>query len=164
MSAGHGTGPTVRVWDLLVRAGHWTLVGGIAATWLTHGKWHEWLGYAVLAVVTLRVVWGFVGSRYARFAQFLHRPAATLSYGKHILTRSEPRHLGHNPLGGWMIAALLVTITGICATGWLARRPHQFFVRAGGAARRRCDLFVAAAWREFGGSDDSWAQTCAGCK
>jgi cytochrome b len=119
MSTRHDSGPTVKVWDLLVRAGHWTLVAGIVATWLVHGKWHEWLGYTVLAVVTLRVAWGFIGSRYARFAQFLLSPSATLGYGKQILARSEPRHLGHNPLGGWMIATLLVTITGICATGWL---------------------------------------------
>jgi cytochrome b len=118
----HGNRPeatVVKVWDPLVRIGHWTLVAGIVATWLVHGKWHEWLGYAVLAVVTLRLVWGLVGPRYARFAQFVHPPAATLNYGRQILAHSEPRHLGHNPLGGWMIATLLATITGICVSGWL---------------------------------------------
>jgi cytochrome b len=111
--------PTVRVWDLLVRAGHWTLVGGIVGAWFVHGKWHEWLGYIVLSVVMLRILWGFIGSRYARFAQFVRSPAHTTTYAQQILNHREPRHLGHNPLGGWMIVTLLFTISGICITGWL---------------------------------------------
>jgi len=119
MSGGQADKPTVKVWDLLVRAGHWTLVISIVGAWLVHGKWHEWLGYLALAVVTLRMIWGFTGSRYARFTQFMRSPDATLIYGKQILTRNELRHIGHNPLGGWMIVTLLATITGICGTGWL---------------------------------------------
>jgi cytochrome b len=111
--------PAVKVWDPLVRIGHWTLVAATVGAWLTHGKWHEWLGYAVLAVVAVRIVWGFVGASYARFAQFVPPPAATLGYGKQVLAGHEPRHIGHNPLGGWMIVMLLTTITGICITGWL---------------------------------------------
>ncbi len=120
--AGRDAQPTVRVWDALVRVGHWSLVAGIVATWFTHGKWHEWLGYAVLAVVALRIVWGVLAqgsSRYARFAAFLRSPASTFEYSKQILAHREPRHIGHNPLGGWMIVALLLTITGVCVTGWL---------------------------------------------
>ena len=112
----------IKVWDLLVRIGHWTLVISIAAAWLTRhgaGKWHEWLGYAVLGVVALRVVWGLVGSPYARFTQFVRSPANALHYTKQILGGHEPRHLGHNPLGGWMIVALIITITGVCISGWL---------------------------------------------
>ncbi len=114
--------PSVKVWDVLVRASHWTLVAGIVAAWFIHGKWHEWLGYTVLAVVTLRVVWGVVArgnSRYARFAQFVLSPSDTKAYAQQILNRTEPRHLGHNPLGGWMIVTLLATVSGICVTGWL---------------------------------------------
>lgn len=110
------------MWDRLVRFGHWTLVIGIAAAWLTRhggGLWHEWLGYLVLAVVVTRVIWGFAGPRYARFAQFLRPPAATLEYGKQLYAGREPRHIGHNPLGGWMIAALLITTTAVCTSGWL---------------------------------------------
>jgi len=115
-------GPDIKVWDRLVRVGHWTLVIGITTTWFVHGKWHEWLGYAVLAVVALRIVWGVAGprsTRYARFTQFVRSPAATMDYAKQIINHSEPRHLGHNPLGGWMIVALLLTIVGVCLTGWL---------------------------------------------
>ena len=119
MSGRRDSAPTIEVWDLLVRAGHWSLVIGIVATWFIRGRWHEWLGYTVLGIVTLRIVWGLIGSRYARFAQFIRSPAETLAYGKNVLNHKEPRHIGHNPLGGWMIAALIVTITGVCASGWL---------------------------------------------
>ena len=119
MSA-HDTGRTnVKVWDLLVRAGHWALLIGIFAAWFTQGKWHEWLGYAVLGIVLVRIVWGLIGSRYARFTQFVRSPAATLDYTGQILAHREPRHLGHNPLGGWMTVVLLIMITAVCATGWL---------------------------------------------
>jgi cytochrome b len=114
----------IRVWDPLVRIGHWSLMAGIALAWITHdaGAVHEWLGYFVLAVVAVRIVWGLVahgGSRYARFSQFVHSPAHTLEYGKQILAHREPRHIGHNPLGGWMIVALLVSIALVGASGWL---------------------------------------------
>ena len=119
MSGGREGKPTVKVWDLLVRIGHWTIVAGVITAWFTRGKWHEWIGYAVLAVIAVRVIWGWAGSRYARFAQFMRSPADTIRYGKQILAHQEPRHLGHNPLGGWMILALLITLFGICGSGWL---------------------------------------------
>jgi cytochrome b len=67
----------------------------------------------------LRILWGFAGSRYARFAQFVHAPAHTRQYAKSVANGVEPRHLGHNPLGAWMIVTLLATLVAICATGWL---------------------------------------------
>jgi cytochrome b len=73
----------------------------------------------VLAVVALRVGWGVAGTRYARFTQFMHAPAATRYYRQQLLAHQEPRHIGHNLLGGWMIIALLLTITGVCVSGWL---------------------------------------------
>jgi cytochrome b len=111
----------VKVWDPLVRIGHWSMVAGVALAWFTHhaGKWHEWIGYFVLAVVCVRVVWGLIGTRYARFTQFVRAPTDTLDYGRQILSHSEPRHIGHNPLGGWMIVALIVSVLAVCATGWL---------------------------------------------
>ena len=117
--------PSIGVWDVLVRVGHWSLVGGIAGAWFVHGKWHEWLGYSVLAVVAVRIVWGLIArdnpgnTNYARFSQFVKSPAATLLYTRQIITHQEPRHIGHNPLGGWMIVALLLTISGVCVSGWL---------------------------------------------
>ncbi len=108
------------VWDAFVRAAHWTLVACVAAAWFTRGARHEWIGYAALAVVFLRFAWGFAGPRYARFAQFLRSPRATLGYACSLTRGAEPRYLGHNPLGGWMIVALLASVAAAGATGWLA--------------------------------------------
>ena len=112
----------MRVWDPLVRIAHWTLVGSIITAWFTRhgGGWvHEWAGYTVLAVVALRIVWGVAGPLYARFAQFVYSPSATLRYSKLAAAAQEPRYIGHNPLGGWMIVALLVTALLTAASGWL---------------------------------------------
>jgi len=112
----------VRVWDPLVRIGHWFLVASVAAAWFTregYGVWHERIGYAALAIVFMRVVWGFAGPHYARFKQFVRSPVATLNYARRVVTASEPRHLGHNPLGGWMIVLLLVVIALVGLSGWL---------------------------------------------
>lgn len=112
----------VPVWDPVVRIGHWTLVAAIAGAWLTRhggGALHEWLGYASLAVLMLRLAWGFVGPRRARFTSFVRRPSATLAYARSVLARREPRYLGHNPLGAWMIVALIAAIAAVDLTGWL---------------------------------------------
>jgi cytochrome b len=112
----------VKVWDGFVRAAHWTLVLAVAAAWLTRhggGRWHEWLGYAALAVVLARLVWGWTGPRHARFSSFVGSPASTLRYACQVLGRSERRHLGHNPLGGWMIVALILAVILVGFTGWL---------------------------------------------
>ena len=112
----------IKVWDLPVRISHWTLVLGVVCAWLTRhgsGRWHEWLGYAVLGVVLVRIVWGWIGTKHARFAQFVRPPAPTLAYARLVFAHREPRYLGHNPLGGWMIVVLIVVIIGVCATGWL---------------------------------------------
>jgi len=112
----------MKVWDAIVRLSHGSLLAGVGAAWITSERWtawHEPVGRAVLAVVALRVVWGFVGSPYARFAQFVRSPAHTARYTARLLHRREPRYLGHNPLGGWMILALLACLVGTAATGWL---------------------------------------------
>jgi cytochrome b len=110
----------LKVWDAFLRAAHWTLVLCVAAAWFTRGGIHEILGYVALAVVTLRVVWGFIGPRYARFAQFVRGPAPTLDYARAVAAGRAPRYLGHNPLGGWMVVALLVTVAVTAASGWLS--------------------------------------------
>lgn len=116
-----GQEATVRVWDPLVRIGHWVLVASVIVAWFTRhgGAVHEWAGYVVIAVVAVRIVWGFAGPGHARFARFVRPPAATLRYAALVARGREPRHLGHNPLGGWMIVALLGTALLASASGWL---------------------------------------------
>lgn len=113
---------TVRVWDRPVRALHWILAGGTAATWTT-GQWwhdsHEWLGYGLGIVIGLRLIWCWLGSAPARFASFVRGPRATWAYARAVATGRAARHLGHNPLGGWMVLALLGCATLTVASGIL---------------------------------------------
>ena len=112
----------VKVWDPLVRIFHWSLVVGIAAAWLTADVWdraHEWIGYAVGALIAIRLVWGFVGPEHARFSQFVKGPRETLAYVGRILRGRAERYLGHNPAGAAMIVALLIVISGTVITGWM---------------------------------------------
>ena len=110
----------MRVWDAFVRVAHWALVCCVVAAWFARGAPHEWLGYAALLVVLLRIVWGFAGPRLARFAQFVRGPSRTLAYASRVLGRKEERYLGHNPLGAWMIVALLGMLILVSTSGWLA--------------------------------------------
>jgi len=113
---------TVAVWDRLVRLLHWGLLLALIVCWL--GTFvlpgvHQPAGYVALAMVGVRLVWGFGGGRYARFGQFVRGPRATWAYARDVLRRREPRHLGHNPLGAWMILALLGCVCALALTGWL---------------------------------------------
>ncbi|HUT47819.1 MAG TPA: cytochrome b/b6 domain-containing protein [Alphaproteobacteria bacterium] len=112
----------VTVWHPLIRLVHWGLVLGIAITWLTTtgpAKVHDAVGYAVLTLVALRCLWGAFGSGKARFGRFVRAPRATLEYAHALVRGREPRYVGHNPLGAWMIMALLLTAFGAAASGWL---------------------------------------------
>ncbi len=118
----------VRVWDPLVRGFHWSLVGAFAIAWLTAEELqpvHEIAGYMVAGLVAFRLVWGVIGSRYARFAQFLRGPSATLAYLGDVARGRERRYLGHNPAGAAMVLALLLTLSGTAFTGWLMEEPAR---------------------------------------
>jgi cytochrome b len=113
---------TIVIWDPIVRVGHWLLALTVLFAWLTRhrpGPWHEWIGYASLAIIAIRFVWGWLASGHARFADFVRGPRKKLAYVRELLAGREPRTLGHNPLGGWMVIALLVTATIVGASGWL---------------------------------------------
>lgn len=112
----------MRVWDLFVRLFHWSLAASFVVAWLTrHGSEdiHHLAGYAAAGLVLLRVVWGVVGTHYARFTQFTRSPRTVMGYLRDILTGREARYIGHNPAGGAMILALLLTMTATAFTGWM---------------------------------------------
>lgn len=110
------------VWDPLVRLFHWALVAGFAANALftdPEGSLHEQVGYVVAGFIAFRILWGFVGSRHARFADFPPSAHAAMGQLADIATGRIRRHLGHTPLGALMIYNLLAAIALIAVTGWL---------------------------------------------
>jgi cytochrome b len=112
----------VRVWDRAIRVLHWALAASVGLGWATtvwFGDWHQRVGYVALAVVVVRLVWGWRGPRYARFAQFVRVPAAVWRYARLVSQRREPRYLGHNPLGACMAIAFLACIGALALTGWM---------------------------------------------
>ncbi|MBP6854368.1 MAG: cytochrome b/b6 domain-containing protein [Rhodoferax sp.] len=110
------------VWSRGTRLLHWTLAVSMIASFVTHeggGRWHEWTGYVALAAAALRVVLGLVGGGRWRFGSFLQGAGATWAYARAVWQRREAHYLGHNPLGGWMVVALLADAVAVGATGWL---------------------------------------------
>ena len=112
-----------RVWDVPVRLMHWGLVASVVAAWMTAesiGSAHEYIGYCAAALVALRIVWGYRGNRYARWRQFVRSPAVVVAYVRAVLNGRAARHIGHNPLGGWMVLALIGCIALLTASGYAA--------------------------------------------
>ncbi|MBK5934757.1 cytochrome b [Rhodovulum imhoffii] len=112
----------IKVWDPFLRAFHWALVAAFAIVWLAADEnqdLHEAAGYAVAFLISLRVIWGFIGPRYARFAQFLRGPETVRTYLGDMAAGRERRYLGHNPAGAAMILAMLMALAGTALTGWL---------------------------------------------
>lgn len=107
----------VYVWDRFVRLFHWLLVAAFVTSYLSgesESSLHVYSGYLILSLLIARLVWGVIGSRYARFRDFVRPPAAAIGYLKGLPSGRSPRYIGHNPAGGWMVLALLA---GLFTTG-----------------------------------------------
>jgi len=120
----------ILVWDLPTRLFHWLLAATFAGAWLTaeSERWinvHATLGYTFAGLIAFRLVWGFIGSRYARFASFVAGPGPVARYLGSILTFRPEHHVGHNPAGGWAVLALLGLGLATALSGYAA-----FTVRA----------------------------------
>jgi len=110
----------VYVWDPFVRIFHWTLVAAFIVAYLVEDDpliVHVWAGYVVGILVLARIIWGFVGTPHARFADFTYAPATALRYILDLLRFRGARYLGHSPGGGYMVVALLVFLAATVATG-----------------------------------------------
>ena len=110
----------VYVWDRFVRLFHWTLVAAFATAYLTgeeETSWHFYAGYLICALLISRVVWGFIGSRHARFTDFITPPSAAVGYVKSLVSGPVKYYRGHNPAGGWMVLMLIAALTATVATG-----------------------------------------------
>ncbi|MGV8938041.1 MAG: cytochrome b/b6 domain-containing protein [Allorhizobium sp.] len=112
----------VKVWDPLVRLFHWSLVGLLAFSFFTGDEWksaHIVSGYCVAGLIALRLIWGVVGTRHARFSSFVARPRTVVSFLKDTLQLRARRYLGHNPAGGAMVLLLLAAVCAIALTGYM---------------------------------------------
>jgi len=113
---------TALIWDLPVRIIHWSLLVAVVGAWLTReleGDWFVWhtrFGYTVLVLVLTRVLWGFFGTRHARFAEFVRGPKTVIDY----LRSGTSSSVGHNPLGALMILAMLTMLLAQAVTGLFA--------------------------------------------
>ncbi len=121
----------IKVWDLPTRLFHWSLATLVAVAWLTGEDrgfvWavHVYSGYLVVLLLLFRLVWGFAGNEHARFGAFVRPWSEVRTYAISLLRLAPPRYLGHNPLGGWMVVLLLLTVALVSLTGLLgvAHRP-----------------------------------------
>lgn len=113
----------VKVWDILVRVTHWTVAAGIIANlFFTEdgSELHEYVGYTVLGLVVVRLLWGLVGTRYARFTSFFPTPTRLKRHLSALsVRRVDEQHLGHNPLAALMMLSLWAVIIGLGITGYL---------------------------------------------
>ena len=121
------SGAMVRVWDPLVRLFRWSLVAAFTTAYATgehFERLHIAAGYTVLGLVSFRIVWGFVGTRHARFSDFVYSPAEVIGHLRDMALRRAQRTLGHNPAGGAMVLALLLMLVIAGATGYALTLPE----------------------------------------
>ncbi len=117
---------TVRVWDVPIRLFHWLLVlaiiglfttGKLGGNWM---QWHERIGYFVLGLILFRILWGVVGSRHARFSNFVRGPKTIFGYMKAFTKKDAPHYLGHNPMGALSVVAILLVVGFQAVSGLFA--------------------------------------------
>lgn len=117
------TKPMVKVWDIWVRFTHWTVAVGVLANLLglteEGDTWHQYIGYAVATLVVLRLLWGLVGTKYARFSNFFPTPNRIIRHVKSFGQKPTQPHLGHNPFGALMMFALWAAILGLGVSGYM---------------------------------------------
>jgi cytochrome b len=120
----------VKVWDPLVRMFHWSLAAAVILALMSdeNRSLHETVGLVALSLILVRVLWGFLGPRYARFSSFVQPPGVILAYLRDVVRFRARRYLGHNPAGGAMIALLLATVATAGVSGWLSETDRFFGV------------------------------------
>jgi cytochrome b len=114
----------VSVWDPFVRIAHWVLVVAFVVVYVSsvdqragRSNLHVWIGYGMGALILLRLIWGFIGPRHARFSDFIFRRPIVFNYFKDVFLGSPRRYLGHSPAGGAIIMALMVALAASVVTG-----------------------------------------------
>ena len=111
------------IWDLFIRIFHWSLVVLFFLAYLTaedKGPLHRYAGYAVLGLVVIRIIWGFIGTKHALFSDFICSPAKAWSYIKELAAGKPKHYTGHNPAAAWMILFFLIGSIVVCLSGYKA--------------------------------------------
>ncbi|MDH5472971.1 MAG: cytochrome b/b6 domain-containing protein [Gammaproteobacteria bacterium] len=137
----------VKVWDPFVRVFHWTLVLSFMIAFIVEEDYlaiHTFAGYTVLVLILLRIIWGLIGTRHARFSDFIYSTETIKQFIKDTLSFKAKRYLGHNPAGGAMILLMIISLlitsfTGIAVygaeehagpmAGWFSQN-HEFWGEA----------------------------------
>lgn len=112
----------IRVWDPLVRFFHWSLASAFLIAFITEDDFmivHSWAGYLILSLLMIRLIWGFIGTRHARFSDFVYRPATIRAFLKDTLRFRARRYIGHNPAGGAMVIMLMLSLLVTAGSGML---------------------------------------------
>ena len=116
----------IRVWDIPTRLFHWVLVGLVICSLVTGNiglsamQYHEWSGVAIIILIGFRLAWGFVGGQHSRFKNFIKGPRVVVRYASSLMRKDSNRHIGHNPLGGWSVIAMLTSLLIQAGTGLFA--------------------------------------------
>lgn len=119
----------IKVWDPMVRIFHWSLVSLFIVSYATEDDFlniHVTGGYLICGLIAFRIIWGFIGPRHARFSDFVKPPHEVKSYLKDVLLFRAKRYLGHNPAGGLMVIALLISVTVTLVSGMLTYGATEF--------------------------------------
>ena len=114
------TPATVKAWDPLIRVFHWSLVLSVVIAFISEDDWmnvHIWAGYAVSLLIGIRLLWGLVGTRNARFTSFVRSRRVVMQHLKGMLAFKTPHYLGHNPVAAVMVLLLLSSITLVAFSG-----------------------------------------------
>ena len=112
----------IKVWDPVVRFFHWSLVSAFVIAYITEEDLlsvHTWAGYLIVGLLVVRIIWGFIGTHYARFSDFVHRPSTIIQFLKNTLALRAKRYLGHNPAGGAMVLLLIFSLFATTTSGIL---------------------------------------------
>jgi len=132
----------IKVWDPVVRFFHWSLVTAFLIAYITEEDLltvHTWAGYLIAGLLVIRIIWGFIGTHYARFSDFIYRPSTIIQFLKKTLALRAKRYLGHNPAGGAMVILLIISLLTTTTSGILLSGAEEqagpvahWFTQAGG--------------------------------
>ena len=125
---------SIKVWDPLIRIFHWSLVLGFMVAYITEDEWitlHVAAGDLIALLLIFRVIWGVIGTRYARFTQFVKSPSAVMAHLKGMAQFKVAHYLGHNPAAAAMVVALLISLIMLCFSGYVLIATENQGVLAG---------------------------------